>query len=522
MTLRNRTPLRLAGCLIAAGWISGCTMGPDYRRPEVQLPPAYAPAAARDAAPAVVAPAPAASAAALPRLAATEAALADRSEPARGGAELLDSAWWKAFGDPQLDALVQEALQGNRDLRIATLRIEQFDAYLQVSRSAGLPQVRGNASRTRDTLSENRQVPLVVGARPVDNAYSASLSASWELDLWGQLSRADEAAMANLQASEESRRAVAQSVVSEVVLAYVRLLSLDRSLALMREAVDSERENVRLSESRFANGGSSELPVLQAVSTLQARLPELPAKEAQIATLENAIGALLGRDPGPLPRGKSIDALALPQVPGGLPASLLAQRPDLRQAEQELVAANAAIGVAKAQYLPSISLTASSGFASNELSEMTLLSSNFGSFGVNILGPIFSAGRIAGQVREAEARQKQAAENYLKALQTALHEVQDALVTHAKRGQQIRLHDLHVQTLREQRALAVRRYEGGASNYFQVVEAERALVDGLLARNDAQREQATSLIAIYKAMGGGWSLPDVTANLAIPSKTDHD
>jgi multidrug efflux system outer membrane protein len=495
--------------------IAGCTSGPDHQRPPVDLPQAYA-ARTPSSKPAGL------SASEASGLAPANAVLASPPVLKLGGRELLDTAWWAGLGDPQLDALIDVAIEQNQDLRIAALRIEQFDAYLQVSRSAGLPRAGVEASRTRDTLSENRQVPLTPGTEPVDNAYSIGAFASWELDLWGKVRRSNESALAELTAREENRRALMQSLVSEIVAAYVRLLALDREVELLNQTLASLRETVSLAEARFAGGRSAEMPVIQARADLLERLPELPAKEAEIAVLENRLNGLAGRDPGPIARSRTLATLAVPAVPASLPADLLAQRPDIRVAEQELIAANAKIGVAKARYLPTISLTASSGFASNELSELTLLSSNFGSFGINLLGPLFTAGLIEGQVREAEAVQKQAAVAFVRSVQTALREVEDALTTHAKLGQQLALRELQLQTLRYQRDLAQRRFDGGYSGYFEVLEIDRMLTSALQLHNQAQREHVVSLIAVYKAMGGGWSLPAVTAQQAAQPKTKNE
>jgi outer membrane protein, multidrug efflux system len=499
--------------MLACLALAGCTSGPDHQRPPVELPQAYA-ARVPVSRPVATAGGEAAG------LAEADALRARPPAPRLGGKELLDTAWWTGLGDPQLDALIDAAIEHNQDLRIAALRIEQFDAYLQVSRSAGLPRVGIDASRTRDTLSENRQVPLVPGAQPVDNAYSVALFSSWELDLWGKVRRANESALAELTAREENRRAMMQSLVAEVAAAYIRLLALDREVELLNQTLASFRETVVLAEARYAGGRSAELPVIQARAELLERLPELPAKEAEIALLENRLNGLAGRDPGPILRGKTLTALVVPAIPAALPSDLLAQRADIRVAEQELIAANAKIGVAKAQYLPTISLTASSGFASNELSKLTLLSSNFGSFGINLLGPLFTGGRIEGQVREAEAVQQQAAVAYVRTVRTALREVEDALTAHAKLGQQLALRELQLQTLRYQLNLAQRRFEGGYTGYFEVLEIDRALTYALQLQNQAQREHVVSLIAVYKAMGGGWSLPAVTAQQAT-SPEEH-
>lgn len=485
-------------------------MGPDYHRPEVDLPSAYR---AAPAAPVAVE---------LPegsdRAQSGARALASLPPPATGGVELLGVAWWSAFGDAHLDALIASALAQNKDLKSAASRIEQFAAYLQISQSAGLPQAGYNAARTRDTLSENRQVPLVVGADPVANNYQFSFFASWELDLWGKLRRADEAAFANLVASEEARRALALSLVAEITAGYVRLLSLDRELLLLRETIASLRESLKLAENRFAGGGSSELPVLQAQIQLHDRESEVPDKLSQIATLENRLAALAGRNPGPIARAGTLADLSIPKIPAGLPADVLAQRPDVRRAEQDLIAANAKIGVAKAQYLPTIALTGSSGQASTELSTLMLLTSNFGSFGVALLGPLFTGWRIEGQVREAEAVREQAAIAFAASVQTALQEVDDALASHARAREQVALRTLQVVTLREQQRLAQRRFEGGLSTYFDVLEAERSLNAGLQLLNQGRREELTTLIATYKATGGGWALPEVVASRP-PSKS---
>ncbi|MBK1689012.1 efflux transporter outer membrane subunit [Rubrivivax gelatinosus] len=483
-------PLHPPGALAAvalAALLAGCTTGPDYRRPETELPARYAEAA---------------------------------SAPQAAAHEALDTAWWSAFGDPNLDTLVHDVLANNPDLRIAAHRVEQLDAFLQVSRSEGLPQVGYEGQRTRDTLSENRQSPLNRGTEPVDNNYTVSGAIRWELDLWGKLRRADESAFANLMAGQEGRRALEMAMVAKAAAGYLRLLSLDRELELLQRSVKVEADALALAQSRWDNGGSSELPVLHARSQWQQRSAEIPAKEAEIAALENALGALAGRNPGALPRG-SLQALKLPVVPAGLPADLLAQRPDVRQREQELISANARIGVAKAQFYPTIGLTSSSGFASSELGKLDQLTSNFGSFGLTFFGPIFTGGRLTGQVREAEALQRQAAIEFLKSVQTALHEVQDALVGRQKIETQMALRDENIAVLERQREVAQRRYDLGRDDYFQVLDAERSLASGLQLQNQTRYARADAFVSLYKALGGGWSLPAVTASTAQSTTTSR-
>jgi multidrug efflux system outer membrane protein len=493
---RSLRALALAG----AALLAACApMGPDYKRPTVKLPDAWQPPAPTAAG----APASAAVAAGSGKQAAAAGEL-----PPTGSAELVNTAWWKAIGDPALDALIQTALDENKDLRIAAYRIDQFDAMLQVSKSAAGPQVTVDARRTRDALSQNRFEKLNPNTFPVGNTYEISGAINWEMDFWGRLRRADEAALAQLLASVESRRALVLTLVSDVASTYLRLLGADRDLAILRRAVASREETLDLLEKKYKGGGINELPVLKARAEVEEARAEIPSKEAEISALEHALSGLLGRNPGPIARGKPIEALQLPAIPGGLPADLLAQRPDVRQAEEQLIAANAEIGVAKAQYLPRIGLTAQSGFASEDLSNLLALSSNFGTFGVKLLGPIFSSYRIEGQVREAEAIQHQKAVSYLLSVQTALREVEDALVAHRKTYQRYAIQTRQLEMLEEHKASAVKRYEGGRSSYLEVLEADRSIYGAELQQNETRRLRYLALIAVYKAMGGGWSVAD--------------
>jgi multidrug efflux system outer membrane protein len=331
--------------------------------------------------------------------------------------------------------------------------------------------------------------------------------------------RANAAALAELLSTDESRRALVLSLVSDVAASYVRLLSLDRELDIIQRSVVSRQDSLQLLQKKYEGGGVGELPVLKARAELEEAQAEVPNKQAEITLMEHALSGLLGRNPGPIQRGNAIDSLTLPGIPGGLPADLLAQRPDVRKAEQDLVAANARIGVAKSQYLPTIALTAQSGFASAELNKLTNLSSNFGSFGVNLLGPLFTSGRISGQVREAEAVQQEKATAYLLSVQTALREVEDALTTHRTTFQRSAIRERQLAALREHRDSARKRYEGGRSSYLDVLDAERSVYAGELQQNQTRRDQCIALIAVYKAMGGGWTVADPMApNTALSTK----
>ena len=468
--------------------LSACAaVGPDYQRPAVSVPLQWQPA------PAVSSPVPA-----LPIPAVAE-------QPAVGAAELLNTAWWSAFGDPQLDALIRISLEENKDLKIAAFRVEQFNAQLQVSQAAGQPQAAVNAQRSRDAVSQNRFIPLVNGAYPVGNVYEIGGSFSWELDLWGRVRRANESALADLMATEEDRRALVVSLVSDVASSYVTMLGLDRELELHRRAAASRNESLQLLGKKLEGGGVGEQPFLKAKAEYEEALAELTVKEAEVAVLEHALCSLLGRNPCRIERGRPLAALTLPKIPAGLPADLLVQRPDVRKAEQELVSANARIGVAKAQYLPTIGLTAQYGFASAELNKLTQASSNVSSFGISLLGPIFTSGRISGQVREAEAVQQQKAMAYLLSVQTALREVEDALVLHRQTWQRSAIRTRQLEALRAHGASALKRYEGGRSSYLEVLDAERSTYVGEIQQNQTRRDQYIALISVYKAMGGGWN-----------------
>jgi len=477
---------RSALCLAVCGLLSACApIGPDYQRPAVPVPAQWQPAP-------VVA-----------------------EQPSPGPAVLVDSAWWSAFGDPQLDVLIRIALEENKDLRIAALRVEQYNAQLQVAYAAGQPQASAYAQRSRDAVSQNRFIPLVNGAYPVGNVYEMGGNVSWEIDFWGRVRRANESALADLVATEEDRRALVLTLVSNVASSYVSLLGLDRELQLNRLAAAGRHESVQLLGKKLEGGGIGEQPYLKAKAEYEEALAELTVKEAEITVLEHALSSLLGRNPGPIARGKPLVALTLPPIPEGLPADLLVQRPDVRKAEQELVSANARIGVVKSQYFPTISLTAQYGFASAELNKLLQSSSNVSSFGVNLLGPVFTGGRVAGQVREAEAIQQQKAMAFVLSVQTALREVEDALVQHRQTWQRSAIRTRQLEALRAHGASALKRYEGGRSSYLEVLDADRSTYVGEIQQNQTRRDQYIALISVYKAMGGGWGIAD--SPLAAPS-----
>lgn len=457
-TLRNG-----AIALVLVASLSACMVGPDYRRPEVDVPAAW-------------------------RLGATEAV------------EIANIAWWDQFQDPVLSELVRTALANNKDLEIATASVDQAAAQYGIVRSAQFPQVNAGVSAARERSSANAPLP---GGRTV-NDYGVNLSASFELDVWGKLRRATESARANLLATEQGKGTVVLTVVTTVATGYIQLRALDRQLQIAQDTSDSFSEVARLQRIRFEEGAVPESDYRQAESQYRDALAHVPELEREIARQENFISVLLGRNPGPIARGNDIDGFLFPAVPGALPAALLERRPDIRQAEQQLIAANADIGVAKAAYFPDISLTGLLGLESAQLSDLFKGPSRVWSFGAGVAQPIFNAGRIRAQVAQAEALQREALYTYQKAIISAFQDVENALVDQTKFGQVRTEQGRNVAALRRFRDLAELRYREGATIYLEVANAEQSLFNAELAYVATQAQLFQSYANLYRAMGGGW------------------
>ena len=461
---RNASSVRncALGLLLAVP-LSACMVGPDYRRPEVEVPAAW-------------------------RLGATEAS------------RISNIAWWDQFQDPVLSDLVRTALANNKDLEIATANVDQAFAQYGIARSAQFPQVNGGVSVARERSSANGPLP---GGRTV-NDYAVNLSASFELDIWGRLRRATESARASLLASQQGKGTVLLTVVATVASGYIQLRALDRQLEIAQYTSQSLGEAARLQRVRFEEGAVPQSDYLQAESQYRDAVARVPELEREIARQENFLSVLLGHNPGPIPRGRDIDALLFPAVPEGLPASLLERRPDIRQAEQSLIAANANIGVARAAYFPDISLTALLGLESAQLSDLFKGPSRAWSFGTGVLQPIFNAGRIRGQVEQAEALQRQALYTYEKSIISAFQDVENALIDRTKFGQVREEQAKNVEALRRFRDLADLRYREGATIYLEVANAEQSLFNAQLAYVATQAQLFQSYANLYKAIGGGW------------------
>jgi len=447
--------------------LGGCMVGPDYVRPTVETPQNW-------------------------RIEEQEAR------------DLSNSSWWEQLGDPVLNDLIATALKENYDLKIAAARIEEFAGRYGFTRADLFPQVAAGAAYSRQGDSKSLENAPRSGYNFNYDTFQTTLNASWELDIWGRVRRSTEAARAELLASEEGRRAVILSLVSTVATAYVNLRDLDRQLEIARSTVKTREDGYSIFKDRFEGGIISEMELSQVKSQYEEALTTIPQFEKAITQQENGLSVLLGRNPGPIQRGKTIDQLTLPTVPVGLPSDLLARRPDIRQAEQNLIAANAVIGVAKAAYFPSISLTGFFGFASSDLSDLFKGSSQVWQYSMPVNVPIFTAGKIAGQVKAAEAVQQQTLLSYQQTIQTAFREVDDSLVDQKRTREQLAVQQKQVESLQKYYELSKLRYDNGYTSYIEVLDAERSLFSVQLSYTQNQGVLFFSLINLYKAMGGGW------------------
>ena len=447
--------------------LTGCmTVGPDYKRPAIDTPAAW------------------------------------RFEE-KEIRDLANTAWWQQFNDPVLNGLVGTALEQNKDLLIATARIEEFFGRYFSTRGDQFPSAGANADAFRQRLSE-KGFSRFDGKDNPYNQYEAFLNAGWEIDFWGKFRRATEATRAELIGTEDGRRTVVLTLVSAVAAAYVDIRALDKQLEITQRTADSRKGTLELFKLRFQNGIISEVDLSQAESEYEDALARIPDIERAIGQTENALSVLLGRNPGPIPRGLPLDALVLPAVPAGVPSELLERRPDIRRAEQTLIAANARIGVAKSLYFPTISLTGAFGTVSTDLSSLFTASSRAWNFGVPVSVPLFTAGRIGGEVKAAEATEKQAVHSYQQAIQNAFREVDDALLDRSKSEQRLDALSRQLKALNNYARLARMRYDEGYTSYLEVLDAERSLFNVDLAYTTGQNVLFRSLINIYKSMGGGW------------------
>ena len=447
--------------------MAGCAIGPNYQKPEIASPPAW---------------------------------IVDMQQ----AQDTANTAWWEQFDDPVLNDLIGTALRENYDLRVATARVEEFYGLYGATRADLFPQIGYDASAGRVQATTKGPIALAPGTSSLYHTYQAEFNASWEIDLWGKIRRATEAAKADLLAAEDFRSGVILSLITSVATAYIDLRSLDQQVEIAKQTAKSREESVRLFELRFKGGNISEMELSQVRSEYYVALAAIPDLEKRIRQQENFISILLGKNPGPILRGKMLDAIALPAVPAGLPSDLLVRRPDIRQAEQALIVANARIGVAKAQYFPSISLTGFFGSASTAFSDLFTGPAKTWSYAGSLAGPIFTAGKIKGSVKAAQAIQQQALFGYEQAIQNGFREFEDALIDQDRTRVQLDAQAKQVEALATYARLARLRYEEGYTSYIEVLDAERSLFSGQLSYIQTQDTLLRALVTLYKAMGGGW------------------
>jgi multidrug efflux system outer membrane protein len=462
---------RVVSVALASSLIGGCAVGPNYHRPTVQTPTTY-----RD--------------------------LSNNPQAQAMAASYADLPWWQVFQDPKLQELIEIALKQNYDMLIAVERINAARDQVTITRSSLFPQVSGNG---------NFQGGQEQTAQSKFNFFSLTADAAFQLDLFGKLRRATQAARAQLLATEEAKNTVTLTLVSDVASAYFNLLELDLQLQITKDTVETQEGSVKLTSLRLAHGVATKLDVLQAQQVLDSANATIPDLERQIGQEEDAINILLGNYPAGVARGIPLAEQALPPgIPPGLPSSLLERRPDIREAEQNLIAANAEIGVAKAEFFPQISLTGSGGGAFGRSSDFTSKMSSqlpIWSYGVQVSQPIFTGGALSGNLRLAKSQFQQALLAYKQSIQLAFRDVSDALIGYQK-THEVRLREQQaVDDLTESVRLSIMRYKGGTTNYLEVLDGQRSLFAAQLTLAQVQGNEFQSLVQLYKALGGGWQEP---------------
>jgi NodT family efflux transporter outer membrane factor (OMF) lipoprotein len=458
-----------------AAWLTGCTVGPNYKRPQVALPAEFrnTPAAAAGTQP---------------------------------DASFADNKWQDVFSDATLNQIVTAALANNFDLRIAAVRAEEARAQLGITRANQYPQLDLQAGFASERSSTIAAAPVPPGFNLRASYTSLEAALSWELDLFGRLRRLTEAARARYLASQEGRNAITVSLVSSVMDAYFQLLEQDLEQDISRKTQSIAQDSLRLVELRHKEGAATGLDVSQAQQLIFTAAARIAATERASNQTENLLSLLQGAAPAAQARTRKLEEIAVPaQAPPGLPAAILARRPDIRGAEQDLIAANAEIGAARAQYFPQISLTAVAGGQSRDLLALASSAARVYSVAPAALVPIFHAGQIRNQVRLSEAQQREMLIAYQRAIYTALREVSDALVGFDRLREERNQQEQLVHSLEDAFRLSDLRYKGGLDNYLQVLDAQRNLFTGQLSLAQLRLQEREAVVDLYRALGGGWS-----------------
>jgi outer membrane protein, multidrug efflux system len=483
-----RRRIALAGspaALLAAFLLSGCAIGPNYERPPLASPETF------------------------------------RGEaPPPSAASLADLPWWEVFNDPTLVALIQESLQNNYDLRVAVARVEQAYAGVGVARSELFPQFGYvfDASRGRGTVFGTA---TTIGAASTGNLFLAALNVSWEIDIWGRIRRATEAAQGQFLATDAARRGVVLSLVAGVAQAYFELRELDAELEITRNSVDTFQKTLSLFTRQFQGGVASKLEVERAKAALAQAAATVPRLEAEIVAKEDQLCVLVGRPPGPIPRGALLidQKMPSPEIPAGLPSALLERRPDLVAAEEFAFSANANVGVALANFLPTIGLTSLYGSQSTQLSN--LLTKGTGIWGVagQAAGPLFRGGQLYYSYKGSRATLEETQALYQGTVLTALQEVSDSLVARQKLIESREQQAQAVQALEESVRLSLLRYTDGLANYIEVLDAQQQLFPAETTLAQVERDQLLAVVQLYKALGGGWSIDTTPGTATTPAPT---
>jgi len=457
--------VKRAGAVVLGVALAGCAVGPSYERPEISMPDAYA----------------------------GDYGFADAT-----GQTISGLPWWELFGDPVLVDLIESAIDDNRDLRIAAARVEEAQARLGVVRSDQFPDVGAVAGFERGNQAE-----VMLPGSGISQVYTAGLSAAYEVDLWGRFRRASEAERAALLASIENQRTVLITLVASVANAYLLVRDLDNQLQIASNTLTARRESTGIIRERFDKGTVALIDVNQAEIEEADAAARKAAMSRQLRGAENLLNLLLGRNPGQILRGAGDTAIVLPVVPAALPAGLLEQRPDIRAAEQQLAEQTARIGVAQSLRFPSISLTASGGYASSELSDLTDGDEIWG-VNIDLFAPLFDAGQRRSQVEVEKARTEQLLNNYEQTILAALREVEDALAGIEGFRDELNARRMQVAAAGSAAELSRARYDGGVTDYLEVLDSERSLFNAQLTASAVKRQQLSALVNLYVALGGGW------------------
>jgi multidrug efflux system outer membrane protein len=462
----------LVAVMIATG---GCALGPDYERPVIDDPQAY-------------------------------------RQPIKTGESIADLSWWQQYQDPQLRALIELALAENNDLAIAVARIEEARARYGFVRADQFPRIEGTASAGR-----GNQVGAFIPGVGVQEQYVLAGGVSWEVDLFGKLRRSSEAARAELLATEEARRAVTITLIAEVASAYLLLRDLDTRYEISQRTLKTRKDSTALVTARFDKGTVALIDVNQAQIEEADAAVQMASLERAVIQTENLINVLVGRNPGPILRQRNAKIrLSPPDIPAGLPSELLERRPDVRQAEQQLAAQTARIGVAEALRWPSLNLTTSLGLASTDLSDLLDSDQKIWDISGNLFAPIFNSGQNKRRVEVEKARTEQLLNAYEQTVLQAFREVEDALVGIRTLHDEARAREGQVKAARSAATLSRARYDGGVTSYLEVLESERSLFRAELAESSVRREQLVGVVSLYKALGGGWTQDAVSATSEQP------